>query len=58
MSKICHLGAWGENWGDRAIQYALQKAIGTEHEWRNKDIQEPGLTKFPLPVFAEQYGGG
>ena len=39
---ICHLGAWGKNWGDRAIQYALQNAVGREeYEWWNVDIQRP-----------------
>ncbi len=38
---ICHLGAWGRNWGDRAIQYALQNAVGREdYEWWNWNIQE------------------
>ena len=37
---ICHLGAWGKNWGDRAIQYALQNAVGREeYEWQSEDIQ-------------------
>ncbi len=37
---ICHLGAWGKNWGDRAIQYALQNAVGRdEYEWWSNDIQ-------------------
>ena len=37
---ICHLGAWGKNWGDRAILYALQSAVGCdEYEWWNVDIQ-------------------
>ncbi len=62
MSTICHLGAWGENWGDRAIQYALQKAIGTEHEWRNFNIQEasdPGQAwQFGKPDLLLIGGGG
>lgn len=38
---ICHLGAWGKNWGDRAIQYALQNAVGREdYEWWNVDVQQ------------------
>ena len=44
---ICHLGAWGKNWGDRAIQYALQNAVGREgYRWENMDIQRPRFTGY------------
>ena len=58
---ICHLGAWGKNWGDRAIQYALQNAVGREeYEWWNEDIQSPGRSPISYDPDSELLliGGG
>lgn len=60
---ICHLGAWGKNWGDRAIQYALQDAVGREeYGWLNLDIQGPRLdehyVKYAGPDLLVIGGGG
>jgi hypothetical protein len=30
MKRLLHLGAWGRNYGDRAIQWAMREAIGAD----------------------------
>ncbi|MFW6176566.1 MAG: hypothetical protein ACOC40_02580 [Thermoplasmatota archaeon] len=59
---IVHLGGWGRNWGDRAIQYSMQepfKRVG--YHIYSQDYQ--GLTldnanRFPSDIYKALIVGG
>lgn len=54
VKRIAHVGAWGRNYGDRAIQYAmrtgLERAAGEPFAWHYLDIQ---ATRFDRDLVSE-----
>ena len=39
MKRLLHIGAWGRNYGDRAIQWAMREAIGRDWDVTYADCQ-------------------
>jgi len=47
MTRLLHVGAWGRNYGDRAIQWAMREAIGSDVTVTAFDCQRTQWTTVP-----------
>ncbi len=64
--RVLHIGAWGRNWGDHAIKYAMRRSLdaaftvrGVEvDEWEYADIQETDFDGFDFSPFDLVIVGG
>ncbi len=64
--RILHIGAWGRNWGDHAIKYAMRRSLDAAFtarrvevvEWEYADIQETDFDGFDFSPFDLVIVGG
>lgn len=63
--RILHIGAWGRNWGDHAIKYAMRRSLNSAFsarqlgaDWEYADIQETDFDDFDFSPFDLVIVGG